>query len=279
MNALTRVGTKDANGGQPPRLEHAAGQRVRETIHPSKVGADPCDRDGDAARCADDGCGLWLGGSPARRLEGRTPTSPRIGVCTLRSGHADQRINCQSDVWTFRRAWRAHLCAGSSRGRVSVALGRGERGVLRQVPFRVRPTSAGRDRRGLAALLPPDIEILAGLELGGVPLAAVASQVSGLPTVFVRKRAKTYGTCRLAEGGEIAGRRVAVIEDVVTSGGQVIESCRELRNQEADVAAVLCVIDREAGGRENLAVEGLDLRALFTMSQLQEVRATDSVGL
>jgi orotate phosphoribosyltransferase len=70
---------------------------------------------------------------------------------------------------------------------------------------------------------------------------------------------------------------VAVIEDVVTSGGQVIESCRELRNREADIATVLCVIDREAGGRESLAAEGLDLRPLFTMSQLQQGRATDTV--
>jgi orotate phosphoribosyltransferase len=127
----------------------------------------------------------------------------------------------------------------------------------------------------LVALIPAGVEVLAGLELGGVPLAVVASQVSGLPTVFVRKTAKTYGTCRLAEGGEVAGRRIAVVEDVVTSGGQVIESCRELRDREAEIVAVLCVIDREAGGRENLATEGLDLRALFTMSQLREGQATD----
>jgi orotate phosphoribosyltransferase len=130
----------------------------------------------------------------------------------------------------------------------------------------------------LVALLPGDVEVLAGLELGGVPLAAVASQVCGLPTAFVRKTAKTYGTCRLAEGRDIASRRVAVIEDVVTSGGQVIESCRELRHREADIATVLCVIDREAGGRENLAAEGLDLRPLFTMGQLRHGRAVDPVG-
>ncbi len=127
----------------------------------------------------------------------------------------------------------------------------------------------------LVGLLPAGVEVLAGLELGGVPLAVAASQVSRLPTVFVRKAAKTYGTCRLAEGGEVAGRRIAVIEDVVTSGGQVIESCRQLRDRGAYIAAVLCVIDREAGGRESLAGEGLDLRTLFTMSQLRESRVTD----
>lgn len=126
----------------------------------------------------------------------------------------------------------------------------------------------------LVGLLPAGVELLAGLELGGVPLAVAASQISELPSVFVRKAAKTYGTCRLAEGGEVAGHRIAVIKDVVTSGGQVIESCRELRDRGADIA-VLCVIDREAGGRENMAGEGLDLRALFTMSQLRAGRATD----
>jgi len=126
----------------------------------------------------------------------------------------------------------------------------------------------------LVGLLPKRVDALAGLELGGVPLATACSQVSELPTLFVRKHAKGYGTCRLAEGGELAGRRVAVIEDVVSTGGQVIESCRELRQRGAEVAVVLCVIDREAGGTENLAREGLQLRSLFTMSQLQDAGLT-----
>lgn len=123
--------------------------------------------------------------------------------------------------------------------------------------------------RALIALLPEGVEALAGLELGGVPLATMASQLSGIPALFVRKEAKDYGTCRLAEGGEVAGRRVAVIEDVVTSGGQLIRSCAALRERGADIVAVLCVIDREAGGTESLAAEGLTLRSLFTMSLLR----------
>jgi orotate phosphoribosyltransferase len=126
----------------------------------------------------------------------------------------------------------------------------------------------------MVALLPDDIDALAGLELGGVPLATVASQVSGLPTLFVRKQAKTYGTCQLAEGGK-TDRRLVIIEDVLTSGGQVIESCAALRERGAHIETVLCVIDREAGGKENLAREGLELRSLFTMSQLQESGSID----
>jgi orotate phosphoribosyltransferase len=122
---------------------------------------------------------------------------------------------------------------------------------------------------GLAALVPEDAEAVAGLELGGVPLATMVSQVTGLPTRFVRKRAKEYGTRRLAEGGDVAGRRLAVVEDVVTTGGQLLESCAALREEGAEIAAVLCVIDREQGGRESLAARGLELRALLTASDLR----------
>jgi len=122
---------------------------------------------------------------------------------------------------------------------------------------------------GLVELLPDGIDAVAGLELGGVPLATMISQLTGLPTLFVRKAAKEYGTCRLAEGGEVDGQRLAVIEDVVTSGGQLIESCRALRVLGADLAGVVCVIDRQAGGVEALAAEGLALRSLFTMTALK----------
>jgi orotate phosphoribosyltransferase len=66
--------------------------------------------------------------------------------------------------------------------------------------------------------------------------------------------------------------RVTLVEDVVTSGGAVLDACRELRALGADVSRVLCVIDREAGGRESLAAAGLQLRALFTMSDLKAAR-------
>lgn len=123
--------------------------------------------------------------------------------------------------------------------------------------------------QALVDLLPEGVDALAGLELGGVPLATMVSQLSGLRTLFVRKQAKSYGTCRLAEGGEVKGRRLAVVEDVITSGGQVIESCRELRERGAEVVVVLCVIDREAGGAEALTADGLTLRPAFTMSELK----------
>jgi len=120
----------------------------------------------------------------------------------------------------------------------------------------------------MAPLIPRETEALAGLEMGGIPLATMLSQHTGLPAVFVRKQPKTYGTCKLAEGCEMADKRIVMVEDVVTSGGQIVLSARALREAGAELSVVLCVIDREAGGPGHLADDGLELRALFRLSEL-----------
>ena len=125
-------------------------------------------------------------------------------------------------------------------------------------------------------LIPNGVDALAGLEMGGIPLATTLSWVTGLPALFVRKVAKEYGTCNLVEGREVSGLRLAIVEDVVTSGGQIIESCRELRKLGAEIIGVICVIDRESGGPENLAKEDLKLTPLFTMSELKAVAGHNS---
>ena len=130
-------------------------------------------------------------------------------------------------------------------------------------------------------LVPEGTEVLAGLELGGVPLSTALSLVTGLPQVLVRKEAKTYGTAKLAEGPEIAGRRVLVVEDVITTGGQVVLSTEELRARGALVTTVLCVIDRRArgnSGAEQLAA-GVDFHAVavhfgLRSSGMPPIRAT-----
>lgn len=118
----------------------------------------------------------------------------------------------------------------------------------------------------------PDCDVLAGMEMGGIPLATVMSQITGLPTVFVRKQAKEYGTAKTAEGGPVEGRRIVVIEDVVTTGGALIASCAALRSAGAIVDTVVCAIDREQGGAKNLLAENLTLRAAFTRTDLEASR-------
>jgi orotate phosphoribosyltransferase len=122
--------------------------------------------------------------------------------------------------------------------------------------------------QAMSTAIPADTEALAGLEMGGIPIATVLSQITGIPCLFVRKVAKEYGTCKLAEGGEVNGRKLLVVEDVVTSGGQIRESVQALRASGARITSVLCVIDRESGGAENLAADGLELHSLFTRSDL-----------
>ncbi len=118
----------------------------------------------------------------------------------------------------------------------------------------------------------PECDMLAGMEMGGIPIATVMSQLTGLPTVFVRKEAKPYGTCKATEGGSVEGLRVVGIEDVVTTGGALIKSCLQLRQDGAVVNTVVCAIDREQGGAENLYAAGISLRAAFRQHELEAAR-------
>jgi orotate phosphoribosyltransferase len=128
--------------------------------------------------------------------------------------------------------------------------------------------------KAMAPLVPPGIEALAGLEMGGIPLATMLSQLTGRPVLFVRKKAKEYGTCKIAEGGPVRGRKLLIVEDVVTSGGAILDAAKALREEGAELGAVVCVIDRESGGPANLARENLTLKPLFTMAELKRAGGT-----
>jgi orotate phosphoribosyltransferase len=122
----------------------------------------------------------------------------------------------------------------------------------------------------MVKLVPPGIDALAGLEMGGIPLATMLSQLTDLPVLLVRKKAKDYGTCKIAEGGRVRGRRLLIVEDVITSGGAILDAAKALREEGAELSAVVCVIDRESGGPANLAKSDLSLTSLFTMSELKK---------
>jgi len=102
----------------------------------------------------------------------------------------------------------------------------------------------------LARHLPPDVQRLAAVELGAVPLAVAASLETGLPYVIVRRAAKDYGTGRAVEGRLSAGERIALIEDVVTTGAQAVKAAEGLAGAGVEVAAILAVLDRREDGRD-----------------------------
>jgi orotate phosphoribosyltransferase len=140
--------------------------------------------------------------------------------------------------------------------------------------FEADPLLLARMAREMIQLVPNDTDLLAGLELGGVPLATAVSGILGrTPTLFVRKLAKTYGTCKLAEGPEYAGKRVVLIEDVITTGGAVRDATNALRAGGAIVEVVICAIDRSPEGQNPLEDVGLEVRAVLTKADLDAVRA------
>jgi orotate phosphoribosyltransferase len=123
---------------------------------------------------------------------------------------------------------------------------------------------------GLAAKLPAyaPVDVLAGPELGAVALVAALSLNTGTPFIIVRKAEKEYGTKKLFEGRADPGQSAVVVEDVVTTGGAALSAVRRLREHGLDVRALLCVVDREQGGREAFESEGVTFDPLFTVAQL-----------
>jgi len=112
------------------------------------------------------------------------------------------------------------------------------------------------------------VDRLAGAELGGVPLVTAAGLATGLPFLLVRNQKKDYGTSRQVEGLFEPGDRVALIEDVATSGGQAVEAVDALREAGCEVAGVIAVIDRQEGARTTIEACGASYESLFTKADL-----------
>ena len=123
----------------------------------------------------------------------------------------------------------------------------------------------------MMSFLPASFDKLAGLELGGIPLATALSLKTGKPCLYVRKKAKDYGTENLIEGGFRVGEEAVVIEDVITTAGQVSSSVGEMRSMGLEVRQVVCVIDREQGGREKISSIGCSLSSVFTLAELEQM--------
>ncbi|NPA75742.1 MAG: orotate phosphoribosyltransferase [Euryarchaeota archaeon] len=111
-------------------------------------------------------------------------------------------------------------------------------------------------------------DMLAGVELGAVPLVAITAVNAKRDYLIIRKEKKGYGTSKLIEGDYEPGREVDIIEDVVTTGGSVLRAIRILRDAELKVNRVICVVDREEGGKENLEKEGVELISLVKAREL-----------
>ncbi len=135
--------------------------------------------------------------------------------------------------------------------------------------FETDPTLLREIARAFTEVLPdPAPDRVAGVELGGVPLATALSLETDLPLVVVRREAKGYGTARQVEGVLHAGERVVLVEDVLTTAAQAITAAQRLRDMGVEVARIIYVIDRGEGADANIRAAGFEPAALFHKSDL-----------
>jgi len=117
--------------------------------------------------------------------------------------------------------------------------------------------------------LPGVVDRLAGTELGGIPLVSATAIATGKPAVLIRNQKKGYGTAKQLEGAIRPGERIVLLEDIATTGGQVLEAGQMLREEfKVEVPAIIATIDRQEGARENIEAAGFTFDALFTKSDL-----------
>jgi orotate phosphoribosyltransferase len=150
--------------------------------------------------------------------------------------------------------------------------GKRSRYYLDKYRFETRPellAALGERIAAEVAALEPEARRLAAPVLGAVVLATAASLASGLPFVIVRDAAKEYGTANQLEGAYEQGERVCLVEDVVSSGGALLEAVSALRDAGLTVETAVCVVDREEGGAEALASESVRLSPIFRASDIQ----------
>lgn len=132
------------------------------------------------------------------------------------------------------------------------------------------------------AMITDDIpDAVGGLTLGADPIIGSMIALAGLEDlelggIIVRKASKEHGTQSLIEGPLKEGDRVVVIEDVVTTGGSSIQAIDAIVAAGGVVSRVLCVVDREQGGRENLKERGIRLESIFTARELLDYEPRES---
>jgi orotate phosphoribosyltransferase len=163
----------------------------------------------------------------------------------------------------------ARICdAALLRGQFTLRSGRTSRYYLDKYLFETQPDILAELGRRFAARLDDNVDVLAGAELGGIPLVAAAAIASNKPCVLIRNQKKDYGTAKLLEGRLEKGQRVVIVEDIATTGGQVLEAAKVIAAAGAVVVKIIAVIDRQEGARENIEAAGFAFESLLTKTDL-----------
>ncbi len=113
-----------------------------------------------------------------------------------------------------------------------------------------------------------DVTLIAGAELGGVALAAATAMRTGKNWIIVRNSKKGYGTSKMIEGKISPEDTVLLVEDIATTGGQVIEAAKIISQTGAKLKKIVCVIDRKQSAEENITKAGYDFDSIITKDDL-----------
>ena len=154
------------------------------------------------------------------------------------------------------------------RGEFTLRSGRKSSYYLDKYRFETQPDVLIELGKLFAKKVTAGIDRIAGPELGAVALAAAASMASGKPFVIIRNQKKGYGGDKLIEGVLNAGETVLIVEDILTTGGQVLEAAKVIEAAGCKVAGICGVIDRMEGARQNIEAAGYRFDALFTTKDL-----------
>ena len=161
------------------------------------------------------------------------------------------------------------LCeAALLRGEFTLRSGRKSKYYLDKYLFETQPDILHALGERFAKHIDGTIDRLAGAELGAIPLVTAAALATGKPTVLIRNQKKDYGTAKQLEGRLENGDRVLLVEDIVTTGGQLLEAAKVLQEAGAKVVKIVAVVDRQEGGREAIEKAGFVFAALFTKTEL-----------
>ena len=154
------------------------------------------------------------------------------------------------------------------RGEFTLRSGRKSNYYLDKYRFETQPDVLDELGKMFAEHVGSNVDRIAGAELGAVPLAAVTAIHSRKPCVFIRNQKKDYGTAKQVEGVLNAGETVLIVEDVLTTGGQVLESCKVLTEMGVKIDRVVGVIDRMEGAKQAIESAGFRFASLFTTRDL-----------
>lgn len=135
--------------------------------------------------------------------------------------------------------------------------------------FETQPDILEELGKRLAAKATPKTTLIAGAELGGVALAAAASMAAKLPFIIVRNAKKDYGTSKMFEGKIEAGAHVLLVEDIATTGGQVVEAAKVINEAGGTVERIVAVVDRGQGAAENISAAGFTFESLLNSTDLR----------